>query len=737
MKKMKKLLFVSILTMMGFSLIAQSIKGPDKISYFQAPSEGVKFASADVFILHDAVLEKVKADEAKSKPFGFASGSINLLGGKANDAVDKVVTTVEKIKNTLNDEIDSKGRFDQWNFIPPYIIAKPKSNKAIIVEIFVLNEEDPSPSAGMSTLQADNKGYYDVPYYINCRYRITNPRGELILERNLGVLKGSQKTKNYTPPKNSGKMFSVAVSESGELTAAEKIGINAAVNRVRQDVFARFGFGQFSAPIKLGVIKEIKESKKLIKPVLGVFKGKKGLLLNKEEKKVVQNFVNIIEKGIDNTSNKTRWVAYHNLSVCYAWLEEPEKAKQNYLKYGKEINETLDKIRRWDLLLQGKLPKAERKGLVIGMKDFKKHKNYSDIESFVNYYAAGAKRYEKLFFVINRDLKKFVDFYAHNDILGQLYEIDFPYQFFPLNNFEGSPKAMSGSITKEGMESIDFKMKFDNKRRIKELKVEQFSVLENGKKEKLISRDLQPIYNVSSGRYIMMTDPSKSGIFSENGKKSDLKRISAPLTQNTFCKADNITKKIGFFGDKTSNESVQLKVDLEGNMYFTGKSNYFKANAIFKEILSSNGIEPKRTDTKTKFKTFANINENGVMTKWSWVGEVTTNFSRLTSGRTQQIKANKMLREIEFIGEDEHGNPKQVKFKFEIEGTLKVEQKMSLKEWFNKSFNEWGTPHGQMNSNDFNFAVNGLWECEFIYDSKGNWTEMKLGPYSAKRSFKY
>ncbi|MCD4762110.1 hypothetical protein K8R32_04095 [bacterium] len=327
---MRRLLLSSIVVIMGLSMMAQSIKGPDKISYFQAPSEGVKYAVADVFLLHDAALEQAKAEDAKNKPLGFASG--NLLGGKAKEAIDKVVTMAKKMENALKGETDEDGRFDVWRFIPPYIIAEPESQKAIIVEIFILNEDDPSPSAGMHALQADKDGYYDVPYYVNCRYTITTPRGEVVLDNNLGVLQGTGKSKNYTPPSSEGGIVSVTVTESGDLTEAEKIGINAAVNRVRLDVFARFGFGQFSAPIKLGVIKEIKETKKLIKPMLAIFEGKQGLLLNVDEKAEVQKFTNMIENGIGNTSDKTRWVAYHNLSVCYAWLENTEKAKEAYKK---------------------------------------------------------------------------------------------------------------------------------------------------------------------------------------------------------------------------------------------------------------------------------------------------------------------------------------------------------------------------------------------------------------------
>ena len=724
---MKKLFLINLLALLSLGVFAQSIKGPDKISYFQAPTEGVKFASADVFLLHDAALEKAKLEEAKNNPMGFG-GSISIGGS--------VGTMIDRITNLLASEIDNDGKFDTWYFVPDYIIADAETDKSVIVEIFFLNGTDPRPNAGaMNAPKADKNGYYDVPYYINCRYTVKTPDGEIVLDRDLGVLSGTKKSKN--PPPATAKTGTVTVSDE-MFDESEKIGINIAVNQVRKEVFALYGFGQFDAPIKLGVIKEIKASKKLIPVMLDIFENKEGLLLNADEKAEVQKFVDIIENGIGSTSNKTRWVAYHNLSVCYAWLEEPEKAKEAYTKYGEEISETLDKFRRWNLALQGKLPKDQRKGLFIGGKDTKKFNNYRNIKTFVNYYAAGAKKYEKLFFVINRDLNRFVDFYAHNDLLCQLYEIDFPYQFFPLNDFAGSPKSMKGTITKKGMEPIEISMKFDGNRRIKELETSQITKLEGGGKEKLISRKLQPIFNKETGKYIMISDPDKRNwLTGDDTKRSDLKKISEPLGDATRCRVDNITKKSGFFSDKESNEKVQLKVDLDGNIFYVGSSKYFKANAIFKEILATNDVKVKRTYTSTEFTTAANINKFGIMNKWSWDGNVHTSFANAFSERKQSISADKMLREIEFIDADEHGNPTQIKFNFLMKGSLDIEQKMNIKEWFKKSYEQGTTPTGDITSDGFDIKFDGIWECEFTYDSKGNWTEMKIGPYSASRTFKY
>ena len=67
---------------------------------------------------------------------------------------------------------------------------------------------------------------------------------------------------------------------------------------------------------------------------------------------------------------------------------------------------------------------------------------------------------------INRDLKRFVDFYAVNDLLCQMFEFDYPYQFFPLNDFAGSPKDMQATVVKEGMAPIEYRVKFNSKRQI-------------------------------------------------------------------------------------------------------------------------------------------------------------------------------------------------------------------------------------------------------------------------------
>ncbi len=737
---MKKTVLFVMLFILGATVAwAQSIKGPESISYFQAPSQGVKFAMCDVYMSFDQVLADAKreAQKEENSAMGAKFGALGTgIANTANSAMDAAAETSKAIDALKDDE----GRFDRWKLIPDYIIATPEIDRPIIVEIFIMNEPDPSPLAGTKTMTADKDGNYEVSYYINCRYKVTTPRGEVVTEKDFGILQGEKKWPHYTQPPQAGGIGSVTITEG--LSTEEEVGINVAFNKVREDVFGMYGFGEFSAPIKLGVIKEIKESKKLIGPTLAVFENKKGLLLNKAEKAQVQEFVDIIEAGLPNCTEKSRWVAYHNLSVCYAWLEQPEKAKDAYKKYSIEIAETIDEMAKWNLLMQGKLPKEDRKGLVIGMKDFKKFDNYQNIANFVKYYAAGVIKYEKLFVTINRDLKRFVDFYAVNDIMCQLFEIDYPFQFLPLNDFAGEPKSMRGEIAKTGVEPIEYRVKFDRNRRIKELEADQVAVLDDGSKEKIVTRELQPIFNDDNGRYIMMSTPNERNVFAggNDTRRGTLRQIEEPLSDMTKGVANNITRGIGFFGDKKSREQVQLKVDLEGLIFFVGTSSFFKANAIFKDILSSNGIDPKRTDTKSEFATEAIINENGVFEKWSWDGSVSTDFGSGWSQineKVQNIRATRMLRDITVLESDEHGNPIKTQYIFEMKGKVSVQQKMNIKEWFVESYAQGGVPRAKVSSDTFDLGATQVWDGVFTYDDQGNWIEMKIGPYTATRTFKY
>ena len=681
--------------------------------------------------------------------------SFGAVGGMVADVANKSLDMMEDFSKVITALQDEEGRFDVWKFVPKYIIAQAENDKAVNVEIHILNESNPDQTVRMPTT-ADKSGYYDVPYYVNCRYKITDNAGNILHEENMGALAGTMKTKNYTPPTTTSvgsmsKMMSAttsSVKESAETAMNEapglpieyELGTNAAYRTVREAVYARFGFSTLYAPMGLGVVKEAKLTKKMIAPTLAVFENKEGFLLSKDEKVTVTAFAEELEKSLGATTEKTKWVALHNLSLCYAWLENAEKANNYYIQYGEAIANTLDKMDCWNKVMKKEMTGKEMKEkcgtTFIGMKDQKRFALYNDIANFVKFYPAGAVRYEKLFYTINRDLAKFTDYYAVNDLLCQLYEIDFPYQFFPLNDMTGAPKDMKATITKEGMEPIEYRVKYDNKGRLKQLQADQISILADGSKEKLISRDIEPQYDEKTGRYKYL-ETGSGNIQADlargyNSIYGGYKYYFDPVASMTSAQIDNITRNVGFLEGRTANEDIQLKVDLEGKIYFTGTSSYFKANAFFKDMMNAYGIVPKRVDTNTKFKTQANINEQGAMTNWLWEGNVTTDFNGTLEAKTQNIKADKMVRGINFKKVDNNGNPTSAEHIFELKGSMNIAQKVSLKEFFATL-----DPTGDVSSESFNVKKNSNWECSFEYDAAGNWTRMEMGPYTAVREIKY
>ncbi|PTN07692.1 hypothetical protein [Mangrovibacterium marinum] len=760
----KSILALLLLACCGFGVSAQRLKGPEAVSYFQAPSNGIEFTKADVYLSNDDVLEAAKKEETKSKISGLGSklgGLGNMVAGAANSAIDATAN----LNKMLDAYKDDKGRFGVWSFVPPYVQLPEEVEKRVNVEIFVFNEDDPSPSASMPTTP-DKDGYYDIPYYVNCRYKVVDQRGNVLLEENLGVLQGSSKTKDYTPaaPASSlkgsiGAGFAAtkkdAASQADALASGDledevpiqyQIGTNAAYNAVRTAVFARYGFGQFFAPIKLAVIKESKESKKMIAPTLAAFEGKKGLLLTKPEKEQVAAFAREMEQVLPAVSSKEKWAVLHNLSVCYAWLEDAAKASDYYQQYTDEIQSTIGKMEYWNKFLNAgmkermaiqKEMKEKFGSSSLGTAELKQYQEYNNIRYFVNYYPAGANRYQPMLTAINRDLKRFVDFYAVNDLLCQMFEIDFPYQFFPLNDFAGSPKDMRATVVKEGMAPIEYRVKFNSKREIKELAADQVAVADDGSKVKLETRDIMPQYDADNKYTGISTDAGFWAQVVADNTYTGLNAINDPLLKKTYGIANNITKNVGLFGGKASDEKVQLKVDLDGNLYFTGSSSYYRANSFFKEMLNSMGVEAKRVDTRSEFFTKANINEDGVMTSWNWQGDVVTNFGGVLSGRVQRLSAKPMVRSIDFEGADDKGNPTKIDFNFKLDGTMELEEKAKGMAFVNKYIADLNGPLPTISKDTYEFDVNTTWACAFEYDDQGNWVKMKIGPYTAERTFKY
>lgn len=699
-----KIRFLILGLFIATSAIGQSFKGPEATTYYQFPTLGLQYESVHAYI----TLDQSEARESMNKIGGKLSG---LMGGApaANQAAGTMSNAMKDITEV----------WDKWPLKPQYIRAD--QGKGGVLRLEVIYKPDDTARPMMAPAANATTGIYTLPYKVEARMKVTKEDGSVVMEKNFGLLTGNYKTD--TPYK------SAADTEDG-MGTYEMVCVRVAMNKARQELFGMYGFGEMDAKLQLGDVKEIKDAKKLIAQVLDIFENKKGLLLNAEEKAAVQNLANVMEKGISLT--KTKWVVLHNLAVCYAWLEDAGKANSYLEQYYQESKESFDKVASF-----GKDGGSKS----YGLKDLKQYEGYSNIEAFVKYYPKAAKMYPELLLAINRPLKKFTDFYTHNDLLCQIYSVDFPFQFFPLNDFNGDPKNAASTLTIEGMEHpIVMDYAFDNKRRIKELKMGQKFMNDKNKEDDRATRQMQPIYNESTGEFIMMSNPNSRGL---GTSKAELRHFTPRLDAATLGEADNIMRDAGFFGGRDANEKISLEFDLKGNMYFNGKANYYAPVPVFNEILASNGVPLKRTDVVSAAEAQTRINEAGTLTDWTWKGNTTmyfasnlANMGKLDDELKQNIQAN-MVKHVKVTEVDGNGYPKKIEYTFSANGSFKSETPISFKKWVDAT-KQWKEAKPTVSKDKFQIpASTVVWDCTYEYDDKGNWVKMQVGPYTATRTFKY
>lgn len=695
----KKLLFLFAGVVLAASSYAQSFKGPESTTYYQLPTEGLKYEKVEAYITLDQSGDRAMMGAVSGK-LGGALGANNPLS-KAADAVGSSMKDITEV-------------WDTWPLKPRYIRAENGSGGVLRLEV-KYKPDDTARPMGVPPANSTT-GIYQLSYKVEASMKVTTEDGTVILEKNFGVLTGNIKTN--TP------YVHQSAAENG-IGTYEYACIRVAMNKSRQELFGRYGFGVMNAKLQLGVVKEIPESKKLIPGVLEVLEAKNTLMLAPEGMAKVKELADVLEAGLSATTAKTTWVAYHNLAVCYAFLQDADKANEYLDKYYAESKESFDKVTTFG-------QKGGSKS--YGLKDLKQYEGYCNIESFVKFYPKGAKMYPALLTALNRPLKKFTDFYTHNDLLCQVYSIDFPFQFFPLNDFQGAPKNGSSSLAIDGVQfPIVIDYDFDSKRRIKEATTKQKYLKEDGSEDDRDSRKMQPIYNKETDQFVMISNPnSRIG----GDEKSELRHFKPVLDEQTFGEADNIMRNVGLTGDKGAKETLNLEFDLDGNMYFMGKSDYFAPVPVFNEMLVSNGITVKRTDVTTVAEAKTQINEAGVLTDWIWKGNPEMSFSSLLGGDQGSIKAD-MVKHIKVVESDEKGYPKKIEYTFSAKGSFKTATAISFKQWLDAT-KQWKEAKPDVNGDQFTIpATTIIWDCAYEYDAEGNWIKMQVGPYTATRSFKY
>ena len=671
---MKKLIALTLITfLMGLSAIGQNMKDIEECTYFQLPAEKLAYNKVEVFVTLDQSEER----EGMSKTLG----KLGNFGKKV----------AEKTKGAVKDITEV---WDTWYLVPDYIkVEKPEGSLKCTIKY---KPDDLARPMGEPRYNATKEAYY-VPYQVDASMKVEDEQGNVVLEKKFGPLSGSVWSPEW-----------VTAKDAEGMGTYEKVCVRGAMEQARRELFGPYGFGVMESNMKLAKLRKMKKSKKQLDEVISVLENKKSFVLTPKEKKVIENYVKLAETEIDDAKDKRKWAAYHNLAVCYAWLENEEKAKEYLEKDYKESEKSIKKV---------------LKGRSYNMGDTKVLMSYRAIEPFVTYYPKAANKYRKFLNVVNQPLSKFTSFYVHNELLSQVFGINFHYQFLPYQGYHGEPRKAECSIETEDGRKIEYDVNFDRDGRIKELQAEEIS----DDKDAIKTRKLQPIYN-KDGDFVVLSTPNKR--FTGKSKR-ELRNIEAPITNETKAEADDALKS-GLFG--YTRASAQLQFNLEGFAYYDTELSYSAVYPVFKKMMPEDmQYSRAQTTTKAEFSSKLMFDENSNVTLNETEGNVNSSLPKgIISGNSKQFETDKFDRYYKVLEKDENGYPTKIEMKLTMTG-----KNQDYGHDFLTHVKTWGDEGTTFDSKKFKIVKNETWNCEYQFDDKGNWTSLKMGPYTLKREIKY
>ncbi|MCF8304679.1 MAG: hypothetical protein K9I94_15495 [Bacteroidales bacterium] len=675
---MKKLIVLPVIfCLMGIMALGQNFKDIEECTYFQLPADKLAYNKVEVFVKLDQSKQRKMAGKA-------LGGTIGKLGSFGKKVAKKTTEAVKDITEV----------WDTWYLVPDYIkIEKPEGSLKCTVTYAPDNLARPM---GEPTFNATKDAYF-VPYQVDASMKVEDQDGNVVLEKNFGKLSGRVWSPEWVTEK-----------EAEGMGTYEKVCVRGAIEQARREIFGPYGFGVMESNMKLAKLRKMKDSKKQLDEVIEVLENKKSFVLTPEEKDVIRNYVNLAVNEIDDAKDKRKWAAYHNLAVCYAWLEETEKAHEYLEKDYEESEKSIKKV---------------LKGRSYTGGDTEVLMSYRAIEPFVKYYPVAANKYRKFLNVVNQPLTKFTEFYAHNEFLSQVFGIDFHYQFFPYQGYKGEPRKAACVIEIDDGRRIEYDVNFDRFGRIKEIQAEEIS----DDKDVAKTRKLQPIYN-KEGDFVVISNPnSRFG----GASKRDLRHIEAPLTNKTKGEADNVLRG-GLFGHSFTD--AQLQFNLEGYAYYYTDMSYSEVYPVYKKMLPEDmKYSRAMTGTKAEFSSKLMFDENSNVTLNETEGSVSSTLpTSILDGNAKSFETDNFVRNYKVLEKDENGYPTKIKMDLVMEG-----KNQDYGHNFFKHLTTWGDEGTTYDAEKFKIVKKETWNCEYEFDEAGNWSSLKMGPYTFTREIKY
>ena len=342
--------------------------------------------------------------------------------------------------------------------------------------------------------------------------------------------------------------------------------------------------------------------------------------------------------------------------------------------------------------------------------------NYS-IDLFVKYYPNGINKYSKLLRLLSGNLHWMVDAFTYNDLLCNVYEIDYPVQFLPLLPLNGTIKNINGEVLQEGKEPVQFKLKYDKKGRLKSLDMNR---VEYNDKQKNNVRINTLHVSYKKDEYDKITCSSSELIRVLMPILVDMNQSVDKIEQVMSCKTDNVLG--GFVKLKVeTEESNKIALDVDGRCHITGEKSLSRPHAALKQIATANGEKFPAivSNNSSAYNMVVDFDDNAFVTSYQWDGYVLME-KNVGYDNYAYIKADSVSFTMDMV--QPYTATQEGIMNHEV--SLKVENKLDA----NKV---------NVDANNSSMHLKHQWSFVVKNDEHGNWVYLKVGPYEVKRTITY
>jgi hypothetical protein len=343
--------------------------------------------------------------------------------------------------------------------------------------------------------------------------------------------------------------------------------------------------------------------------------------------------------------------------------------------------------------------------------------DYYSIDLFVNYYPKGVNKYTKLLRLLSGNLHWMVDAFTYNDLLCNIYEMEYPIQFLPLLPLNGNVKRVDGEVTQDDREPLYFKLKYDKKGRLKSVDMNRE---EYNDKQKVNVRINTLHVSYKKNEYDRITCSPSEFIRILMPGIEDLNKPVDKVEQIMYCKTDNLLG--GFVKLKVeTQETNHVQLGVDGKVYVHGEKSLSRPHAALKRMADANGEKfPSLVSSNSSaYNIEVEFDDNALVQSYNWNGYVLME-KNVGYDNYAYIKADSVAMQVATVAPYTQAE----------EGLMHHNVSLTVQNQFVKN-------RETLKSHKPSYNMSNQWPVAVKFDDYGNWVYLKVGPYEVKRTITY